>query len=147
MFHLEADGLILQIMARLLRDFSTLSTPQLPSASLTSIERIQQVIAYVQEHFREPITLTDLSGRLGIDKAYFCRFFKQNMGISFLHYLNEVRLSHVYQDLLETDLPVADVMEQNGLTNQKLFNRTFKELYGCTPSSVRKHAPSGAAPE
>jgi AraC-like DNA-binding protein/quercetin dioxygenase-like cupin family protein len=144
MFHLEADGLVLQIMAKLLRDFSVPTTPQMPSASQTSMERIREVINYVQENFREPITLTDLSERLGIDKAYFCRFFKQNMGISFLHYLNEVRLSHAYLDLLETNLPVADIMEQNGLSNQKLFNRSFKELYGCTPSAVRKHASNEA---
>lgn len=138
MFDLEADGLILQVMAILLRYFSVPATPQMPSASLNSIDRIRTVISYVQEHFREAITLDDISELLGIDKAYFCRFFKQNMGLSFLQYINEVRLSHAYQDLMETDLPIAEVMEQNGLTNQKLFNRSFKELYGCTPSSVRK---------
>ena len=57
--------------------------------------------------------------------------------MSFLNYGNEVRLSHVYQDLQNSDAPVAQIMEDNGFTNQKLFNRAFKELYGQTPSSVR----------
>ena len=60
------------------------------------------------------------------------------MNLSFLNYLNEVRLAHVYHDLQTSDLPISEIMLQNGLTNQKLFNRTFKELYGCTPSEVRK---------
>ena len=60
------------------------------------------------------------------------------MGMSFLQYVTEVRLSHVYHGLLETDLPIAELMEENGFTNQKLFNREFKALYGCTPSAVRK---------
>ena len=60
------------------------------------------------------------------------------MGMSFLNYVNEVRLSHVYQDPLNTDAPVAQIMEKNGFTNQKLFNRAFKELYKQTPSSVRR---------
>ena len=64
--------------------------------------------------------------------------FKKNMGISFLQYLNEVRAAHIYQDLIHTDEPVQVLMEKNGFTNQKLFNRVFKELYGCTPLQARK---------
>lgn len=59
------------------------------------------------------------------------------MGMSFLQYVNEVRISHIYQDLIRTDTPVGELADQNGFSNQKLFNRTFKEIYGCTPSSVR----------
>jgi AraC-like DNA-binding protein len=50
----------------------------------------------------------------------------------------EVRLSHMYLDLTVTDKPIAVLMEENGLNNQKLCNSAFKKLYGCTPSSVRK---------
>ncbi len=138
LFRLEAEGLILQVIARLIRNFSFSATPQLPDANLMTIGRIRQVISYVEENFQENISLQDVSDLLGIGKEYFCRFFKKNMGISFLQYLNEVRLTHVYQDLLDTDLPVAEIMEANGFSNQKLFNRSFKELYGCTPSAVRK---------
>ena len=63
------------------------------------------------------------------------------MGISFLRYVNQVRASHIYQDLIHTDLAIAEIMEKNGFTNQKLSNRTFKELYGCTPSKIRKSIP------
>lgn len=103
-----------------------------------TIDRIRKVMSYVEEHYKENISLQDVSDLLGIGKEYFCRFFKKNMGISFLQYLNEVRLSHIYQGLMDTDLPIAELMEENGFSNQKLFNRSFKELYGCTPSSVRK---------
>ena len=60
------------------------------------------------------------------------------MGMSFLQYVNEVRVSHIYQDLIRKDTPIYEIAEQNGFHNQKLFNRTFKSIYGCTPSSVRK---------
>lgn len=138
MFELEADGIMLQVLAMLLRDFSVVATPQLPEASVAAVERMQTVITYVQEHYMESIGLEEVTALLGINRSYFCRYFKQSMGKSFLTYLNEVRLVHAYQDLLETDLPVAEIMEKNGLTNQKLFNRTFKELYGCTPTQTRK---------
>ena len=137
-FRLEAEGIILQTVAQLIRYFSSTSAVQLADTHLMTIDRIRKVMSYVEEHYKENISLQDVSDLLGIGKEYFCRFFKKNMGISFLQYLNEVRLSHIYQGLMDTDLPIAELMEENGFYNQKLFNRSFKELYGCTPSSVRK---------
>lgn len=137
-FLMEAEGIILQILAHLIRHFSSCSVSQITSANKLTLDRIRKIISYVEEHFREPVSLENISGYLGLTKEYFCRFFKKNMGMSFLRYVNEVRISHIYQDLIRTDTPVHEIAEQNGFQNQKLFNRTFKEIYGCTPSSVRK---------
>lgn len=140
-WQMESEGIILQVLAQLIRHFSRKSAPDeigLSSADRTSFNRIRDVITYVEEHFREPISLQDIAGHLGLGREYFCRFFKKNMGMSFLRYLNEVRISHVYRDLEQTDAPIAEIAEKNGFHNQKLFNRTFREVYGCTPSAVRR---------
>lgn len=137
-FSLEADGIILQATAKLYAHFSIREKQPYATDNL-SIERIRKIIAFVEEHFQEPITLSDAANMLGIGKEYFCRFFKNSMGMSFLQYLNEIRVSHIYYDLLYTDLTIAELMEKNGFFNQKLFNRCFKEIYGCTPSEVRKN--------
>lgn len=141
-FYLEADGIVLQIMGRLAEYFSSPSAPDLSPADTLSSERIHQIITFVEEHFHEPITLDDAAGLLGLGREYFCRFIKKNMGMTFLQYLNEIRASHVYYDLIYTDLPVMEIMEKNGFTNQKLFNRTFRSLYGCTPTEARKQGLS-----
>jgi AraC-like DNA-binding protein len=141
-FQMEAEGLILQILARLIQHFSVNTAPQLTATDTISRERIRQVITYVQEHYREFVTLDDICAELGLGREYFCRFFKKHMGISFLSFLNEVRLTHCYEALLNTDLTISEIMEQNGITNQKHFNQTFKQLYGCTPSAVRNHKSS-----
>ncbi len=137
-YALEAEGLVLQILAHLLRDFSAAAAFPSSTMDKMTVERIRSIITYTEAHFQEPVTLSQGADHLGLGKEYFCRFFKKNMGMSFLNYVNEVRLSHVYQDLLNTDAPVAQIMEKNGFTNQKLFNRAFKELYKQTPSSVRR---------
>ena len=103
-----------------------------------TLTRIREVITYVDENFRNPISLQDIADHMGLGKEYFCRFFKKNMEMSFLQYVNEVRVSHIYQDLIRTDTPISELAEENGFTNQKLFNRTFKKIYGCTPSAVRR---------
>lgn len=144
-WQMESEGIILQVLAQLIRHFSRKSAPDeigLSSADRISFNRIRDVITYVEEHFREPISLQDIAGHLGLGREYFCRFFKKNMGMSFLRYLNEVRISHVYRDLEQTDAPIAEIAEKNGFHNQKLFNRTFREVYGCTPSAVRRKSKS-----
>lgn len=137
-FMMEAEGIVLQLLAHLFRNFSVSSASLSGPVDILTMERIRAVITYTEEHFRESVTLKDAAGELGLGKESFCRFIKKHMGMSYLNYLNEVRLSHVYQDLQDSDTPVGEIMAANGFRNQKLFNREFKKLYGKTPSSVRR---------
>lgn len=141
-FLMEAEGIILQVLAKLIRHFSTNVAPLVSAKDILAMERVRKVIDYVEKNFREPISLQEIADELGLGREYFCRFFKKSMGISFISYLNDVRASHIYQDLIHTNDSIQTIMEKNGFTNQKLFNRTFKELYGCTPSQVRKETSS-----
>ena len=151
-FLMEAEGIIMQVLAHLIRHFSTHAASKVTATDRLTVDRIREIITYVEEHFAGQISLQDIADHLGLgkeyfcrffkkNKEYFCRFFKKNMGMSFLQYVNEVRVSHIYQDLIQTDAPVYEIAEKNGFHNQKLFNRTFKNIYGCTPSSVRKTVP------
>ncbi|MCD8007453.1 MAG: AraC family transcriptional regulator [Clostridiales bacterium] len=135
---METEGYVLQIFSRIIRCFGYPQRELPTGVDVLTSERIRTVITYVEEHFREPISLLEVSDLLGLGKEAFCRFFKKNMGRTFLQYVNEVRAANAFQDLEETDLPIAEIMERNGFTTQKLFNRTFKEIYGCTPSAARK---------
>lgn len=137
-FTLESEGIVLQMFAKLLSDFSSRTFPKFPPVSNAAQERIREIISYVETHYMENISLSDIALHLGLTEEYFCRFFKKNMGISFLEYLGEIRSSHVYHELLHTDKPIAAIMEENGFSNQKHFNQTFKKIYHCTPSSIRR---------
>lgn len=136
-FYMEADGMILQLCAKLFEFFSVHIIPS-SSAGSSSVDRIREIISYVETHLQEPFSLNDAASMLGFSREYFCRFFKKHMGISFLQYVNETRISHIYYDLIHTDLTIAELMEKNGFTNQKLFNKMFKKLYNNTPSQIRK---------
>jgi len=50
----------------------------------------------------------------------------------------DIKVIGADNQILDSDTPVGEIMASNGFTNQKLFNRAFKELYGQTPSSVRR---------
>ena len=139
-YQLKSTALILDILACLIEHFSESITKSASEAKVGNMERIEQICDYVEHHYKEEITLQEAADELGLNKEYFCRFFKQNTGNSFIQYVNQVRINHIYQDLLHTDEGVQEIMERHGFYNQKLFYRMFKERYECTPREARNMA-------
>ncbi len=135
---LKNASLILKIAADLVEYFSEKIPTDKLARDPNQLARVQEVFQYVQDHFSEPLELQDVADEIGLNKEYFCRFFKKNTGMSFLHYLNQVRLNHVYQDLLYTEGSIQEILEKNGITNQKLFYRQFKDTYHCSPRELRR---------
>ena len=58
--------------------------------------------------------------------------------MTFLEFVNQVRFSHICEDIIRTDTSITDLLDRHGFTNYKLFRRLFHEKYGCTPSEKRK---------
>lgn len=61
------------------------------------------------------------------------------MGITFLEYQNELRLSKIYKDITTTNDKISDILERHGFTNYKLFRRMFRERFHSTPTELRKN--------
>lgn len=139
-YQLRSTALILDILACLIEHFSEPVAKSDSEAKISNMERLDRICDYVEHHYGEEITLQDAADELGLNKEYFCRFFKQNTGTSFIRYVNQVRLNYIYQDLLHTDDSVQEIMERHGFYNQKLFYRMFKERYECTPRELRNLA-------
>lgn len=99
--------------------------------------RLKEIIDYVQQNYMEPLTLKEVSSLVALNQEYFCRSFKKYTGFTFMEYVNLVRLSHIHNDILTTDDSITIIQERHGFTNYKVFNRMFKEAYGCTPSKLR----------
>ena len=136
-YQLRSRSIILEILADLIERFSEPVMPATGYVRMSNVERLEQVCDYVEHNYKEEITLQDAADELGLNREYFCRFFAQNMGISFVKYVNQVRVNHIYQDILYTEDSIQEIMERHGFYNQKLFYKTFKEHYGCTPREAR----------
>ncbi|BBF43733.1 two-component response regulator TrxR [Lachnospiraceae bacterium KM106-2] len=136
-YELKSNALVLEILACLIENFSIPMTETLSIKNIKNIDRMNQIEKYVEEHYKESITLQDAANELGLNKEYFCRFFKQNTGISFITYLNQVRINHIYSDLIHTEDSTSEILERHGFLNQKLFYKMFKEIYDCTPRELR----------
>ena len=145
LFEEHEDGYQLLFRARLCEFLhslyklhSTTALRRAENATTRDLNRVMDVVSWVQAHFREPLGLEDAAGYLNISKEYFCRIFKKYTGQTFLDYLCMIRTTRFYEQLQSSDLSIPVLMEQNGLTNYKTFLRTFRGLYGTTPQKVRQ---------
>ena len=65
------------------------------------------------------------------------KIFKDNLNLTVKEYLNQIRLQHAKEDLVETDYPLIDIVYKNGFPNIKSFNKIFKELNNMSPKIYR----------
>ena len=102
------------------------------------MERIKTVLLYLQEHYRENITVTDAAAQIDLSETHFMRFFKQTMSVSFVTYLKNYRLTKAEEMLHTTDASILDIAQDNGFQNVSYFIREFKNKYGETPLKYRR---------
>jgi two-component system response regulator YesN len=82
--------------------------------------------------------LEDIAESLFVNPNYFSSMFKREMGLSFVDYVNETRISKSMSLLLETDEKVYEVSMQVGYGNFSYFNKMFKRINGVTPQVYRE---------
>ena len=129
---LRFNSLIFELLFQLYHNFAVKILQSNISQKKKDMNRLEPVLDYISKHYREPISLNEIAEVACLQTGYFCRFFKKKMGITFLEYQNEYRLSFIYRDLITTRDPVHVILERHGFTNYKLFRRMFLEHFGNT---------------
>lgn len=136
---LEFYSQIYHLLAVLVKDFSVSVTSDKMEISEKYMERLGMITSYVKEHYMEEISLQEIARLVSLNPDYFTRFFKKYMGMTFLDYVNSVRMEHVVRDLQRTDLSVQKLLEIHGFTNYKLFMKMYKSRFESTPGKMRRY--------
>ncbi len=98
------------------------------------LEDMQNLLAYMDEHYREDLTLAFAAEKMNFSESYFSRVFKRLIGINFVTYLSMLRIEHAAAALKNSGRTVTEVALSCGFNNIRTFNRVFKEITGYTPS-------------
>ncbi len=96
------------------------------------------VQAYIEGHYAEPLSISDLAARVFMSSCHLSHLFKAATGYSPKQYLVLNRLAGAKQLLASTDLPVAEVAQRSGYPDVNNFIRTFRKETGLTPLVYRK---------
>ncbi len=105
--------------------------------------RMQKILRFIEEHYAEDITLTDLSMSANISKSECSRCFKLGMNTTPYRYLTEYRLSKAAQLLKETNEPVGNIAAAVGFRQMSHFGKCFREKTGYSPREYREAKNNG----
>ncbi len=100
---------------------------------------IYKVLEYVNEHYCEDVTMTELSAVTGLSPDYMARRFKAVMYMSPSEYVRKFRIAKAMEFLCNTSLSIAEIAAQTGFSDVSLFSRVFKTAVGLPPASYRKN--------
>jgi AraC-like DNA-binding protein len=108
-------------------------------------DTLEKVLAYVDAHIQQRINLCDLSKIAGYSPFYFSRLFSEAIGMPVTGYIRIRKLQHAVVSLLEGH-KVLDVALLYSFDSHEGFTRSFTQLFGSTPSTVRKFLTSYSVP-
>ncbi|MBP3871521.1 MAG: helix-turn-helix transcriptional regulator [Faecalicoccus sp.] len=100
--------------------------------------RKNEIALYIEANYADDLTLDTIADAFALTPQYFSRYFKNEFQMSFLKYLNQVRLRYATEDLLSTNETILRIAIDNGFANIASFNREFHETYHMTPGAYRQ---------
>ncbi|WP_047013903.1 AraC family transcriptional regulator, partial [Paenibacillus sp. IHB B 3415] len=109
---------------------------------------LAQVLRYMQEHYREPVTLDLLAELFDCSVSYLSKLFKSRMKASPIRVLTHIRMEKAADYLLQSGLTLQEVAERTGYPDAHTFSRNFKKRYGLPPALFKmKYGAEGHIPE
>jgi len=106
----------------------------------TTKERlIREVLLYLQTNYmNSDVNLETALQMCPMSRSSFFTVFKQITNLTFINYLNNLRLNHAENLLINTQVPILDISLQSGFNNISHFNHLFKREFGISPTQMRK---------
>lgn len=103
-----------------------------------SLDLVKVLLKYIESHYQERLTIGKMADICGFSQSHFMKFFKQTMGVSFIEYLNDYRLTMAARLLLASSDTIVAIASECGFENLSYFNRMFRRKYEITPSGYRR---------
>ena len=122
----------------ILRQQQPMGKKTLSEKELRQNERMKTMMKFIQRHYDETIAIRQIAKSASVSESECMRCFRQAIGITPITYLKNYRLQCAAELLKSTDLPVADIGGRCGFQEMSYFSRSFRQIYGCTPSQYRK---------
>ena len=98
----------------------------------------EQVDLYLNQFFRNNVTVDDIASSLNISYRHLARLYKRARGMTFIERLTVIRLDHAKKALIDTNLPIRQIATEFGFSNEYYFATLFKKNTGISPSEYRR---------
>ena len=99
---------------------------------------VRDAMLYMRNHYKEDISLQDVSEAVGISPSYLSRLFREETGQSFVFYLNNIRIEMAKKLIDEGEKNIKTLYKKVGFNSYNYFFSVFKEVTGYTPLTYMK---------
>ncbi len=132
-YQLGTKSLLLHIVYLLFANGLTFKSPQKSDDATL----YRNKLSYIKENFTEDISLHKVASQFLFSDKYFSRYFKHAFKITFVEYVNRLRIEYAADLLTDTDMSVTEIALQCGYSGSSYFNKVFKSMMGVTPGEYR----------
>ncbi|WP_026507863.1 AraC family transcriptional regulator [Butyrivibrio sp. MC2013] len=101
------------------------------------IDRLRNILIYIQENFDQPISIVDVAGSVNICKEECCRFFKKYMNTTIIEYQMSLRIQNSLS-LLRRGESITHIAGEMGFNSPAYYTKIFKRYMKCTPKEYAK---------
>ncbi|RXZ80517.1 DNA-binding response regulator [Paenibacillaceae bacterium] len=108
-----------------------------------SNENMKKLLQYIQHHYAEPLTLTDMAKHFHFNPSYLSSYFSTHNEEGFVDYLHKVRIGKAEELLQKGDAPISEISGLVGYSDHSYFCKVFKKSTGLSPSQYRRQYRSG----
>lgn len=108
---------------------------------------VRRAMAYIHEHYAEPISREEIAAHVGVSKDYLTRIFRQETGLTPVAYLNRYRVHQAKRLLATTHKTVHEIAFEVGFSSSEYFSHVFRKETGMSPSAYRERLAAGLMPD
>lgn len=106
--------------------------------SSSDIDMLQQITTYINDNYKNQITLKSVADEFSFSHYYLSHYFKDKLGITFIDYVNNLKINSAVTQLVDTNDSMVKIAMDNGFPSSKSFGSLFKKRYGVTPQKYRQ---------
>ena len=98
---------------------------------------IQEAVHYMEQNYQRSLSVEEVADACRLNRSYFSKLFKDNMGCPPQEFLIGVRLAKAAELMCSSSAPISEIAVRCGYSNQFHFSRAFKKRYGAPPQKWR----------
>ncbi len=100
--------------------------------------KLRNAVEYIDKNYFYPITRNEIAEYVHVSPNYLSAIFRSEMDISYIEYLNQVRIKHAKELLIESDKKLHEIADEIGYGDVYYFSKVFKQHMGISPNEYRK---------
>lgn len=108
------------------------------SKETPGLKHIRQAMRFMQQHYKEALTLQDIAGSCYVSVPYLSKLFKENFRCSIFNALTQIRLANAWPSVVYGQETLEAIALENGFANARAFTKAFFDQYGDYPSHCRQ---------